>query len=392
MTRLPVIGPVRPAGRRRSWPRAVSCLLWIVLWGAWFPWPGHAETYDDNYIMGYASAVLEQQFHLKKGTISVRNGTLTIVADDIVGVERDQMMAALKKIRGVEHLELLSATAANGQTEGQLSTTLSVPEETSDWFPRGHLFKPFHADPRWPHFAATVRSYLTTGEADVNTAFAGDFGETLALYRRNTGLGQWEVNLQAGAFSFFDIGRSDRRLINTDYMVGGLISYRLHNWSAFLRYYHQSSHLGDELLMRSGQTISRMNISYEMLDLKLSYDLWGILRFYGGAGVLTRRDPSILAPYRLQYGAEYQHPTTIVDGVRPVVYADFQTYREQRPRPSAETFNTNVSLRAGLQFESLSILDRKLQLLLEYYSGDSPNGQFFTRRIETIGIGLHVYF
>jgi hypothetical protein len=51
-----------------------------------------------------------------------------------------------------------------------------------------------------------------------------------------------------------------------------------------------------------------------------------------------------------------------------------------------------VSLRTGLQFENLRIVDRKLQLLLEYYSGDSPNGQFYTTRIETIGIGLHVYF
>jgi hypothetical protein len=35
---------------------------------------------------------------------------------------------------------------------------------------------------------------------------------------------------------------------------------------------------------------------------------------------------------------------------------------------------------------------RKIQLLLEYYNGHSPNGQFFDRKIEYIGTGIHLHF
>lgn len=33
-----------------------------------------------------------------------------------------------------------------------------------------------------------------------------------------------------------------------------------------------------------------------------------------------------------------------------------------------------------------------MQILLEYYSGRSPNGQFFSQDIELLGIGVHLYF
>jgi hypothetical protein len=34
----------------------------------------------------------------------------------------------------------------------------------------------------------------------------------------------------------------------------------------------------------------------------------------------------------------------------------------------------------------------KVQLMLEYFRGLSPHGQFYDRRIEYLGIGAHFYF
>jgi hypothetical protein len=47
---------------------------------------------------------------------------------------------------------------------------------------------------------------------------------------------------------------------------------------------------------------------------------------------------------------------------------------------------------AGLQFENARIGDRKLQLLAEYFSGPSPNGQFYTQNTEWIGVAVHLYY
>jgi hypothetical protein len=46
----------------------------------------------------------------------------------------------------------------------------------------------------------------------------------------------------------------------------------------------------------------------------------------------------------------------------------------------------------GLQFENARIGDRKVQLLVEYFNGPSPNGQFFTQRTDWIGLGVHMYY
>jgi hypothetical protein len=51
-----------------------------------------------------------------------------------------------------------------------------------------------------------------------------------------------------------------------------------------------------------------------------------------------------------------------------------------------------VSVRAGVQLENARIGGRYIQFLAEYFSGHSPNGQFFTRRIESVGLGIHLYF
>ena len=48
-------------------------------------------------------------------------------------------------------------------------------------------------------------------------------------------------------------------------------------------------------------------------------------------------------------------------------------------------------MRAGVQFEKLPIFDRRIQVLLEYFNGYSPNGQFYREQIEYIGLGVHFY-
>lgn len=51
-----------------------------------------------------------------------------------------------------------------------------------------------------------------------------------------------------------------------------------------------------------------------------------------------------------------------------------------------------ISLRGGIQCENWQFGSRKLQLLVEYFKGSSPNGQFYTQMIETIGFGAHLRY
>jgi len=36
------------------------------------------------------------------------------------------------------------------------------------------------------------------------------------------------------------------------------------------------------------------------------------------------------------------------------------------------------------------VLDRRLQLLIQYFNGRSPNGQFYGRAVQYLGLGLHL--
>ncbi len=117
--------------------------------------------------------------------------------------------------------------------------------------------------------------HVSFGQEPRNSGSA-NFGETFALYRNAAPLdGQWEIALQAGVFSLFNMSAPSGSLdlVNADYIVGLLTSYRTGAFSGFFRLHHQSSHLGDEFILNSRTPIDRVNLSFEEVDLKLSYEL-----------------------------------------------------------------------------------------------------------------------
>jgi hypothetical protein len=178
---------------------------------------------DDAYITGYAAAVLEREFRLSGRSLSSQNGVLTLSAEDLAGVDRAQVVAALSGIRGVMRVEVREpapsvAAGASAPAVERLPTGI---------LPPGHLFKPLVADPRWPHFSAAYR-YATNRRdvRDVRDVAAVSFGETISLFRGNAPAGQWEFGIQAGVFAVFDLNAESKDLINADYFVAAFGGYR----------------------------------------------------------------------------------------------------------------------------------------------------------------------
>jgi hypothetical protein len=102
--------------------------------------------------------------------------------------------------------------------------------------------------------------------------------------------------------------------------------------------------------------------------------------------MMVGRDPRELKRGTSQLGAELTSAWTLLNGkVRPVAYADLQAN-------ARSNWKVASSVMAGIQFENARIGDRKLQLLAEYFSGPSPNGQFYNQNTEWIGIGIHLYY
>ena len=139
---------------------------------------------------------------------------------------------------------------------------------------------------------------------------------------------------------------------------------RVRQISAFGRIYHQSSHLGDEFVLST--LLERVNLSYEGADLKLSYEFPYGIRIYGGGGGIFSKEPSSVKTWSTQYGFEYRSPWRFDSAaMRPIFALDIKNYEQNN-------WNTDVSARAGVQFDNFQAFGRKLQFLIEYFNGRAP--------------------
>lgn len=285
------------------------------------------------------------------------------------------------------------AAAAGAQLPAPRRCAVGIPESEASGYvplPRGDVFCPLLADPKGQR---SFVSYLheSADDADMNIASVGisDAFGLLRMGGSKPGNG-FQISLQGSVFAQFDLDVNSYDLINADYIIGLPITMRSGAFSARVRLYHQSSHLGDEFLLREDNPkFERENISFEAAEMMLSLD-GGPFRIYGGGEYLLRRDPSDLERYVAHGGLELRPARRLVRfgsiaGVRFVAAGDFKASQEQDWKPS-------VSVRTGFEFDRPRDTDppgRRWGLFFEAYTGPSPYGQFFRNDVQQLGVGIH---
>lgn len=151
---------------------------------------------DDGFIAGYATAVLERDLGVGKAEVRVKDGVLAVIAPDADEATRERIRAALGAIRGVSSVAVVDAEPATAPTAPPKAAVASASQEEAVLLPRGRLFEPLVADPRWPHFAASYLHYLDDDE--VANVGAVSFGESFGLFQGDGPFeGRWEVGFQA---------------------------------------------------------------------------------------------------------------------------------------------------------------------------------------------------
>ena len=253
--------------------------------------------------------------------------------------------------------------------------------------PRGDVFCPLIADPK------TMRSftaYQRGDEKDLGTdivavGIADQFPFFRALASRaGNGL---QLGLAGAVFAQFDLGTASYDLLNADYLIALPLSFRAGPFSGRARVYHQSSHLGDEFLLRPNAP-KRQNLSFESAEILLSVDV-SALRVYGGGENFFHRDPVELPDRLAHFGAELRPRANVSLGSiltgRIVGGVDVKIVNDTASR-------TGVSARAGFEFArpgDSEVPSRRWALLAEYYDGPSPYGQFHQRNVRLTGLGFH---
>ncbi len=189
------------------------------------------------------------------------------------------------------------------------------------------------------------------------------------------------VGLEGAAFARFSFQVVTRELVNTDWVFAvPLVWHRNEHWLR-LRYYHTSSHLGDEYQRRFGP--SSVNFSRDGADVT------AYVR--PGAAVAERLG---LAVYGLVFWSVNSHPEerplwearagVEVDPARGALWRPFLTLdvhaeegTDWRPRYTAQT---------GIWLPEAH--GRPVRLAVQGYVGPSPLGQFRDRDGGRIGVAL----
>ena len=267
------------------------------------------------------------------------------------------------------------------------------PDETTGFvpLPEGDVFCPLLADPKATHsYVAYVRGNSTSPFGTDLASFG--IGDHFAVGRWNgsrPGDGV-QVGLEGSVFAQLDIDTESHDLINADYVLGLPVTWRWRALSGRVRAYHQSSHLGDEFVLRS--RIPRENFAFESAEAIFSGDA-GPVRIYGGGEYVLHSFPIKLDPWVVHGGLELRQrqgafrlgdfaSVRFVAGgdVKAVEYIDWETA---------------VSAVAGFEFSpprENGHVPRPWSVLGHYYTGPSPYGQFFRSAVTYYGVGLHFAF
>jgi hypothetical protein len=246
-------------------------------------------------------------------------------------------------------------------------------------FPKGELFAPLIAD---HNETRTFMSLLSLDSETVQSWF-GDVG-----VGANFGLYRWpgkqpgdasQLGVFAAVNSLFDMEGTSYPLVNTDYRVGFTYELQRGQFSARTRLFHQSSHLGDELILQ-GNAPQRVNLSVEVVDLLLAWQ-WGGWRPYAGGMYIIHRDPDDLKQAGFQVGVDYTGTTPVLFGGRLVGGVDYRSFEEN-------DWRGGLSAKVGLEYGRPRPERRGIKVLLEYYDGAAPFGQFYNDVVSYYGLGL----
>lgn len=255
-------------------------------------------------------------------------------------------------------------------------------------FPEDQIFCPLIADPKEPrsfvsYLRGTFRSLDDPSGEDTSIASVG-IGDTFGLFRvggPDPGEGI-QLDVMGSIFAQFDLGTLSNDLINADYIVGLPLTFRRHGFSFRAKLYHQSSHLGDEYLLRSDEIV-RENLSFESFEFLVSQEL-SVLRLYIGAEKIFRREPDDLPDSLFHTGVEVRSGRA--RKVQMLAGVDVKTTELHDWSPA-------VSGRVGVELGRPGPEGhpgRLIMLLFEMYQGPSPYGQFFQDDISYLGAGVQI--
>jgi len=185
-----------------------------------------------------------------------------------------------------------------------------------------------------------------------------------------------QVDLEGSAQVRLDLDR-EHDVRSVDFRAGVPISFSFGKLHTRMGYYHLSSHVGDEFLIRFPD-FERLNYSRDVLFLGSGYWLDSVTRVYAEAGWAFYSDVS--EPWEFIFGIE-EAPRTATGKRGAPFYAINARLREEVGFGGAITAQVGWAWRS--QFNT-----GLLRTGLHYFNGKSDQYSFYNDHEQIVGIGL----
>ncbi len=241
--------------------------------------------------------------------------------------------------------------------------------------PDSILYKSYLASNREPRFGSQMVHINNQGNFwDVT------LGGRVGILRYGTLDPYWpegyQLDIEGAAFPRLNFDH-DRDLETVDFRFGIPLTMRVGQWQTKFGYYHLSSHLGDEYMVRNN-TLDRLNYVRESLMFGVGLFLNPNFRLYSEVDYAFYTDGGA-RPWEFQFGAEYSPIDCPRFRGSPFIAVNGHLHQEVN-------FGGSVTAQIGWQWRGRT--GHLLRTGFQYFNGMSEAGEFFDHFEEQYGWGV----
>lgn len=241
------------------------------------------------------------------------------------------------------------------------------------------VFRELAADPR--HIQLGVSYYRLGDRDEADAALGHSWGMARWYTKDDDWTLQW--NVEGMAYSRFLLGGGVNEFQTVDFLANLPLYVRHGPFSARAMAFHQSSHLGDDYIRRTGDEGFRY--SDEGVNAVLSYEAARWLRVYAGGTYLLHTVPF---PQRRSGQTGLEMTSRQLVGrkylLRFFVAEDAQTHENVH-------WNVNSRTIGGVEVGYKGV-PRSMRLYGGYFTGHSPFGQFYLQKEHYADVGISLLF
>lgn len=251
--------------------------------------------------------------------------------------------------------------------------------------PKNSLFEPLMLDPIEcvPYLCFLGYSESGLSPEKIYVPFSMSMQKVIIRWEKDS-VRAYELGFDAGAFTQFEWvtpgNKWQRNILNSDFKGSWFLNYRFNSKLTLrTRFYHISSHLGDDYIIRNKINYYTPNaVNYEQLDFIASY-LNKSVRYYGGAGMVVRPE-TLRKRFSTQCGFLFNKSIFHKRAMDFIFGSDIKIFAQNK-------YDPNIKVASGIRFGKM--YHNPVSIVLEYYQGHLPYSVYESKKVKWFGLSFY---